>query len=166
MGLSVEKSAPFNILGTAAAFEALTTTAELSPIVEIGSHAKKLTLEIYYNAAAATGGAPRVVPMLSAEAQKPAPGDDVWVIPGVWDGSVTSATGMTPVAGLDWTATPGFSQVLHRPVEFAFAAATVNSDKLRLCVVLNVEAHRWVQLQVADLGATGGSVWIRGIFHA
>lgn len=166
MSLSIEKSSPFDILGTAAAFEAITTTAEMTSIIDIGQHAKKLTLEIYYNAAAATGGAPRIVPMLSANVAKPAQTEDAWVIPGVWDGSVTAASGMTPSSGLDWTATPTFAKVTHRPLELAFDAATVSGDKLRIAVTINVEAHRWAQFQIADLGATGGSVWIRGIFHA
>jgi hypothetical protein len=165
---AVEKGAAFDILGTFGSRQAVTTTAGVTAPMAIGSTARRLMVEVYYDANATPGGILELVPKLCMDAvlSAPDPLADRWTIPGIWDGTVTVGNGITPVAGSDWTVTPGFGRVIHDPVALRTRVTTGVSDKIRTHFSINVEGHRWFALQYAEAGAANGAVWLRGSFYS
>lgn len=164
MSFAVCKSAAFDIIGTSASRVTSSTTAARSSIVDIGEN-RRVTLEVHYNASASGQGL-EIVPVLSMSTKLPAVADDEWSIPGVWDGTVTAAAGVTPATGGDWTTGPAFGRVVHNPIAFRTTPTTGASDKIRVSFSLNVEAYRWLHLQYVETGTAGASIWVRAVLHA
>jgi hypothetical protein len=117
--------------------------------------ARRVTLDCSY-AAAAIGGRPGLIPLISKANAQPAAADDAWFRVMVWDGSVTSTAlaGALP-AGQDFTATPNWGAALHRGLLFLPEAATVATDKFRDAFTFDATNARWLQVLCAEHGVVG-----------
>ena len=166
MSFAIEKASPFDIVGSAASRQAGSATAANSAVFVIPATIRRVLIEVYYNGSATLGNILEIVPKLSCATTPQLATDDVWTIPGIWDGVVTSGAGTAPPAGSDYTATPPFGQITHDHLAIRTRATTGASDKIRIHFSLNVEAHNQLCLQYADLGGNPGTIWIRGSYYA
>lgn len=173
MSLSIAKGAAKNLVGTSAALVACAASGAYTAATHVKlAGARKCTLFVAYNAAA-IGGYVSILPTLSAHVTSdPGPNGtaDAWFSPGVWDGTVTGSTltASSLPAGTDYTVTPDFAPVLHRPMEFVTEPADVATDKIRESFTFNVEHGLWLRVLYAEAGvtATPGSVWLSYVMHS
>lgn len=134
-----------------------------SEVIAVGP-LRRLTLEISYNASAATTtGYAQIIPILSEQNKgattdltpvKPLFSDDVWFIPGVTDGSVTAgalAAG-TIAASSTFTISGTFGQVQYNPLVIKVSPATANSAIIRVKVDIDVTSATWFYLQAREAG--------------
>jgi hypothetical protein len=164
MGFGTEKGKRFDIVGTKTAKATVSTTVANFGLFQVPDFVRRLCIAVSYDANATPGGIIELVPFMTMEEPKPAIGDDVFTIPGVWDGTVTSGAGVTPVAGNDWTATPNFGQVVHTQLALRTPTTTGASDKVRIDWTINVESASWIGFQIKEVSANTGTAWIRGRF--
>ena len=169
MSFAKELGTPFDILGTKAVFASIGTTALTRGPYKVPVTARRLSIQVFYNANATAGTIVEIVPAMCTEyrpdSQPPLATEDIWTVPAVWDGSVTSGAGVTPASGVDWTATPNFGQVTQRQLALRTPASSGTSDKIRIGYTLSVEEANWVFLQVIEVGANAGTAYIRGRFY-
>lgn len=126
--------------------------------------ARRLVVEVAYNAhASTTAGYPQIIVMLSSVAASgvdgspfPAIGDDVWFIPGVTDGVVTSAalTAGAIGAGSDYTVTAEWGAVDYHEMVVNCKKALANSDKIRMRFSVDVTDAKFFALQAREIGDT------------
>lgn len=117
--------------------------------------AREIVLLIAYDPSTSSGGYPHIVPLVSCNQAQPAAGDDSWYMPGVTDGTVTEVSADTGLpSGADYTAVPGYGEVLYRPIMLRCDAADNASDEIRLAIRLNVAPYRWLHLICAEKGLT------------
>lgn len=169
MSFGTEKGQAFDIVGTSAAQAAVSTTAATLGAFRVPNYARRLSIAIAYNAHATPGGIIELVPMIAdgpLDTTAPLVTEDIWTVPGVWDGTVTAGAGVTVASGIDWTTTPNFGQVTHSQLALRTPATTVASDKLRIRFSINVEDASWVAFQIKEVSANAGTAWIRGRFYA
>jgi hypothetical protein len=166
MSFAIEKASPFDIVGSSASRQAGSATAANSAVFSIPQIIRRVLIEVYYDAAATPGNLVEIVPKLSCATSAPLATDDVWTIPGIWDGVVTDGAGTTPPAGSDYTASPNFGRITHDSLAIRTPPTSGASDKIRIHFSLNVEAHKHMCLQYADLGGNPGTIWIRGSYYA
>lgn len=164
MGYQAERGSAFDIVGTAAAQASVSTTAALLGPFQIPRGIRRLAIAISYNANATPGGIIELVPMIADGDRQPVPTDDVWTVPGVWDGTVVAGAGVAVASGVDWTTTPNFGQVTHAQLALRTPATTGASDKLRVRFAINVEDGSWIAFQIKEVSANAGTAWIRGRF--
>lgn len=128
---------------------------QATSIIDLGT-SRRLLLEIHYTAAA-VGGLPAVIPVVSNADTIPLITDDVWVVPSVWDGTVTGAvlSGALP-AGTTFTNQPDFGTVLHRAIDLNLEPADAAAEVMRIGIPLNTETYRWMYFSVGEQGAIGG----------
>lgn len=174
MGITTASSTPVATPGTAsllfhtagastekalAASGAYTASNVIVPV----HSARKITLFLAYDAAA-IGGYPVIVPLVSAASVAPATGADSWFTMPIADGSFTSTvfTGALP-AGQDFTLSPGLGLATVAGLAIKpMPAALATSDEVRASITLDVSAYRYFQLIIAEVGvtATPGSALI------
>jgi hypothetical protein len=165
MSFAREIGSPFDIHGTAAAKAAIGTTALAKGPYVVPASARRLLIQVFYDANATAGTIVEVVPAFTCDGKMPLVTDDVWTIPSVWDGTVTAGNGVTPVAGVDWTVTPQFGQVTQRQLALRTPASSGVSDKIRIGWTISVEEASFIWLQLIEVGANAGVAWIRGRFY-
>lgn len=165
MGYQAERGSAFDIVGTSSSFATVSATAALLGPYQIPTGSRRLAIAIAYNANATPGGIIELVPMISDAGSKPVITDDVWTIPGVWDGTVTAGAGVAVASGIDWTVSPNFGQVVHTQLALRTPTTTGASDKVRIRFSINVEDGNWLGFQIKEVSANTGSAWIHGRFY-
>ena len=165
MGYQAERASAFDIHGSASSFATVSTTAALLGPYRIPDGSRRIAIAIAYNANATAGGIIELVPMVSDSGSKPLITDDVWTVPGVWDGTVTAGAGVAVASGVDWTTTPNFGQVTHTQLALRTPATTGSSDKVRIRFSINVEDGTWLAFQIKEVSANTGSAWIHARFY-
>lgn len=169
MSFGTQKGNAFDIVGTSAAQAAVSATAATLGAFKVPNFARRMSIAIAYNANATPGGILELVPMIAdgqPDTTAPAPTEDIWTIPGVWDGTVTAGAGVAVASGIDWTTTPSFGQVTHLQLALRTPVTTVASDKVRIRWSINVEDATFVAFQIKEVSANTGTAWIRGRFYA
>lgn len=130
---------------------------EYSEILNVG--AKELVgLQVAYDAAA-IGGYPVIIPLVSYASDQPATTADEWFAMPASDGvpAATSLSGALP-AGADYTLAPSVGLVDVRPLAVKpLAAATATTNEVRQSIALDlssVPGARWLLLAIAEVGVT------------
>lgn len=150
---------PTPIYSTAGAERTLAASGayEYSEILRVAE--KKLAcLQLAYDAAA-IGGYPVIIPLVSYAEDAPAVGDDAWFAMPASDGmpTPTSLSGALP-AGADYTLAPGVGLVDVRPLAVRpLAAATATTNEVRQSIALDlssVPGARWLMVAIAEVGVT------------
>lgn len=144
--------------GTAAIFPSAALASSgawtRSSIVNV-ANARKIVLEIDYDAAAASGY-PIILPLVSNADDQPAADADSWFQMSVWDGSITAGalTG-TLATGSDFTLAANQGVCISHGLAVRLAASSGASDEHRIAIPLDVSAFKWFHFQAAEVGATG-----------
>ena len=115
-------------------------------------------LQLAYDAAA-IGGYPVIIPLVSYAEDAPAVGDDAWFALPASDGmpTPTSLSGALP-AGADYTLAPSVGLVDVRPLAVRpSAAAAAATNEIRQSIALDltsVPGARWLMVAIAEVGVT------------
>lgn len=150
---------PTPIYSTAGAERTLAASGayEYSEILRVAE--KKLAcLQLAYDAAA-IGGYPVIIPLVSYAEDAPDVGDDAWFTLPASDGmpTPTSLSGALP-AGADYTLAPSVGLVDVRPLAVRpLAAATATTNEVRQSIALDltsVPGARWLMVAIAEVGVT------------
>lgn len=165
MGYQAERGTAFNIVGSETSFAAVSVTSALLGPYRIPDGCRRLAIAVSYNANATPGGIIELVPMITDQIKTPVLTDDVWTVPGVWDGTVTPGAGVAIATGVDWTTTPNFGQVVHSQIALRTPTTTGASDKVRVRFSINVEDGTWLGFQIKEVSANAGTAWIRCRFY-
>lgn len=156
MSSPIAAHSPATTLRALATALAASGAFESAGIVDVEG-ARRLQLFLGYQSAGSggTGGYPSIIVLGSAADEQPAAADEAWYPLVVDDGTVTAGAlaGALP-AGSDFAAAPNWGVVLQQPLELTLPAATTNSEKIKGTLGLDVTALRWVQVLVAERGAT------------
>lgn len=141
-----------NVLSTAA--------NQASDVLDVRS-ARRVTVLVDMDAGSANNQL-RILPLMSydALASVPLATDDVWFIPCVTDGAVTSVVpGGTGLAGADFTLASPFYRVDLRPIELRLPGeADAASFEGRFSFELDVTAAQYLHLQWADVDSSAGTL--------
>lgn len=172
MGITTGSSTPVATPGTATLLFHTAGAATEKALAASGAYtasnvivpvhsARKITIFFAYDAAA-IGGYPVIIPLVSCASVAPAAADDSWFTMPVADGTFTSTvfTGALP-AGQDFTLSPGLGLATVAGLAIKpMPAALATSDEVRAAITLDVSAFRYLQILVAEVGvtATPGSV--------
>lgn len=124
------------------------------------------TVRLWFSVTCASAAnEPKVLVLLSpgvfgkaAHGTAPLAGDDAWFAPGEFDGTYTDEdieSGATLATGSDFTKAPGWRDALVRPLKIGFDPADNATDKIRLCIKVDVTGARWMQVQACDVDAAG-----------
>mgnify|MGYP000673887531 CR=1 FL=1 len=130
---------------------------EYSEILKVAEK-KLVCLQLAYDAAA-IGGYPVILPLVSYAENQPSPTDDAWFAMPATDGvpAATSLSGALP-AGADYTLAPSVGLVDVRPLAVKpLAAATATSNEVRQSIALDlssVPGARWLMFAIAEVGVT------------
>lgn len=130
---------------------------EYSEILSV-SERKLVCLQLAYDAAA-IGGYPVLIPLVSFAQDAPAAGDDAWFAMPASDGmpTPTSLSGALP-AGADYTLAPSVGLVDVKPLAVRpMAAASATTNEIRQSIALDlssVPGARWLQFAIAEVGVT------------
>ena len=124
--------------------------------------ARVLALDVLYDAAAA-GGYPVVMVLVSNSAAEPAFDADEWVELQVTDGSVAAAAAGAYPAGVVSTSSPDKGAVTFRGHKAIFEGAAGAATKLRAGLGFLVSHYRWARALVAEEGVVGtpGKIGLR-----
>lgn len=150
---------PTPIYSTAGAERTLAASGayEYSEILKVAEK-KLVCLQLAYDAAA-IGGYPVILPLVSYAEDAPAATDDAWFAMPASDGvpAATSLSGALP-AGADYTLAPSVGLVDVRPLAVKpLAAATATTNEVRQSIALDlssVPGARWLLLAIAEVGVT------------
>lgn len=130
---------------------------EYSEILKVAEK-ELVCLQLAYDAAA-IGGYPVIIPLVSYAEDAPAATDDAWFAMPATDGvpAATSLSGALP-AGADYTLAPSVGLVDVRPLAAKpLAAATGTGNEVRQSIALDlssVPGARWLLLAIAEVGVT------------
>lgn len=130
---------------------------EYSDVLQVAGR-DLVCLQLAYDAAA-IGGYPVILPLVSYAENQPAAGDDVWFALPATDGvpAATSLSGALP-AGADYTLAPSVGLVDVRPLAVKpLAAATATTNEVRQSIALDlssVPGARWLMFAIAEVGVT------------
>jgi hypothetical protein len=149
----VAAAGPVGTLFTEAALAASGDWTRGTGVLDV-QNCRSLALFCKYNPAA-IGGYPHIVLLVSNAQDAPAVGDDSWYALPMTDGTMTEVTLDTGLpSGADFTAAPGWGEVLVRGLVLRPDAADAASDEIRQAIEVRVAPYRWVQLMVAEKGVT------------
>lgn len=133
---------------------ALTTdpSSGVSGVVSVHA-ARRATLWIAADVGAA-GAYAQIFPFVSAQEAQPAVGDDVWFSPAVLDTTPTDTliTGSF-ASGFDATIAPEWGVTKGRPQVIRTIDGDANTDKIRMCIPLDVTHARWFHIQAEEVAA-------------
>lgn len=118
--------------------------------------ARKITLFIAYNAAAAgTANRPQMIFAVSGELTAPAIGTDEWYALGLTDAAPTAAvlTGTGPT-GWDATITPEYYNHVVAGASFTLQPSDNGTDKIRCTLTLDVTGAKHFVMLAKELGDT------------
>lgn len=169
MSLSVGKPLAKNLVGTSAAFGALTNNGvyTAADAIDLGS-ARYITLYVKYLSDAASGatGTLSLIPLVSSHGRPKAPliSHEGWFPMGVNDGSVTGGTlvaSSLDTSAVKLTEAPDFGRVLHRALDIRTEPADGNAEKTGGAITLNIGGSLWMRLLYAEAtNAAEGTAWV------
>jgi hypothetical protein len=131
---------------------ALTTDPSSGVSAVIGVEAaRRATLWIAADVGAA-GAYAQIFPFVSAQRTAPAVGDDVWFSPAVLDTTPTDTlvTGSF-ASGFDATIAPEWGVTKGRPQVIRTLDGDAGTDKIRMCIPLDVTHARWFHIQAEEV---------------